>query len=451
MSMLMMGALHRVSGAAAPSMLGTHTMVKQSDSGGSSPAVTSPITTQASGSAFWAMLGGWAYTNTPTDNKGNTYAKLGTFQDFAGAFPNEGLQAWVAYGAGGSGHTLSLVKDASWVTNELSMPFVEIKGVARCTVAQSYANTVGSTHTQSITVDGAALLVAVWNGDSGAHPSAMTATPDAGWTVIESYLNIPSDSADQMAVAVKQVASAGTYSVTWTNSPTQGAELSIFAFQAAAAPPPGPSVLQHTVINGANPSPNTSAGITTQASGSSFLVCVAGGGTFSGTLTVSDNKGNTYTQVMAPTQSPTTHVSAPAWTAVYLCSNGVGGAGHTFTVATTQGDYASAIAAEISKPVATDTALVHASDTATPYSAGSITTVTDHALVLSFVGSAGTVTSLVGTPGNGFSKVDEISNDAYWTCSLASKSVSPAGAVSDSWTFNDTIDAGLTLIALKPV
>jgi len=71
----------------------------------------------------------------------------------------------------------------------------------------------------------------VWLGD--AYVYSMTAVPGDGFKVIDSYLMLPPSSAVQGAVAVKQVNAAGTYSVTWTGTPAQGAILWLFAFQAA--------------------------------------------------------------------------------------------------------------------------------------------------------------------------------------------------------------------------
>jgi hypothetical protein len=70
----------------------------------------------------------------------------------------------------------------------------------------------------------------VWWGDGFVY--RMTAVPNNGFKVIDSYLELPPNSAVQCAVASKQVAAAGTYNVTWTGTPAQGAILWLFAFQA---------------------------------------------------------------------------------------------------------------------------------------------------------------------------------------------------------------------------
>jgi len=53
--------------------------------------------------------------------------------------------------------------------------------------------------------------------------------PDNGFVVVDSVL--AAGALVQCAVAVREVADAGTYDVTWTATPTQGAQLWIVAVQ----------------------------------------------------------------------------------------------------------------------------------------------------------------------------------------------------------------------------
>ena len=58
--------------------LGSHTLLGQEEGSGVSPAVTSPINTQANGSSFIAFNAGYASNNAiPTDNKGNVWSAFG--------------------------------------------------------------------------------------------------------------------------------------------------------------------------------------------------------------------------------------------------------------------------------------------------------------------------------------------------------------------------------------
>lgn len=213
--------------------LGAHTLLAQTDAAGTDPASTDPITTQASGSILFAWKGGLAYPNAPTDNKGNTYTALGTAGNWNGVWGvNEANQSYVCIGAaGGAGHVLTLDKNDEWATHELSMPLIEVIGATKASIAQSYSSSGATNAAPSITTTGPALLLAIWTGDSGTVGTLMTAAPDSGFEVIESYLDIPVESGCQCAFAVKQVDAAGTYDLTWAVTPSQGADLALIAFE----------------------------------------------------------------------------------------------------------------------------------------------------------------------------------------------------------------------------
>lgn len=236
--------------------LGAHTMLTQSESDGSSPAVTAAIHTQEDGSSFLVLVAGHADNDAdPTDSYANTWKRIGdpvTYDGYDGRF---NARAYLAIGAhGGKHHTVQIVKAGS-PNGEITMPFVEILHAGKLQdVAQNYptpsvparaANKlarawqgmVGSPDTTNslltsgtVTTTGPATLVAVWLGD--AYIYSMTAVPSDGFKVIDSYLHLPPNSGVQGAVAVRQVDAAGTYSVTWRGTPAQGAILWLFAFQA---------------------------------------------------------------------------------------------------------------------------------------------------------------------------------------------------------------------------
>ena len=72
----------------------------------------------------------------------------------------------------------------------------------------------------------------------------------------------------------------------------------------------------------------TSAAVNTSVSGSSFLVyVVVKSPVLGGPYTITDNKGNVYTQVGSPVNDGTVFSILR-----YLCTNGAGGSGHTVTV-----------------------------------------------------------------------------------------------------------------------
>jgi hypothetical protein len=79
-----------------------------------------------------------------------------------------------------------------------------------------------------VTTTGPATLIAFWWGDADVSQDK-TAVPNNGFVVIESVLT--SGALVQGAIAVKNVAAAGTYDVAWTATPRQGAQLWLVAVQ----------------------------------------------------------------------------------------------------------------------------------------------------------------------------------------------------------------------------
>ena len=211
--------------------LGAHTLLTQSEGLGASPAVTSPIDTQPSGSSLIVLNGGYAGNATlPVDTYANHWKQLGNSVNYHNGYETFDVTAYIALSArGGAGHTVSLVKRANAI-GEISVPFVEVKqaGILQ-DVAQNYAAPSLVLKSGRVTTTGPATLIAVWWGDGGVKQ--MTARPNNGFSIVDSYLMLPNNSGVQCAVASRQVATAGTYDVSWIGSPIQGAILWLFAFQ----------------------------------------------------------------------------------------------------------------------------------------------------------------------------------------------------------------------------
>ncbi len=210
--------------------LGAHTLLGQEEGSGANPAVTAPINTQLSGSTLIAFNAGYASNNSlPTDNKGNTWVALGSgevYRGYNGAFD---VKPYVVENAqGGSGHRVSIVKNGN-ASGELTLPLIEIQNANVHAWVKNYPANANSVTSADITTTGPAILLAFWWGDAGGLMH--TASPNNGFTVIESFLNLPPNSAVQSVVAFRQVISAGTYNVSWTHAPSQGAPLWLIALQ----------------------------------------------------------------------------------------------------------------------------------------------------------------------------------------------------------------------------
>jgi hypothetical protein len=214
-------------------VLGAHTLFSQENQEGTNPAVTNSIATQSSGSMFLAFSAGYASNSAgPIDNKGNVWQRFGqpVFYDHNEAGVFDVTPYLVTAGKGGAGHTLSIAKDG-YAEAEITIPFLEIIGANHVQdVAQNYPSG-DELRSGTVTTTGPAVLLAFWWGDGDGLTHS--AVPNNGFTVIDSFLDLPPLSAVQCAVAYKQVDTAGSYDVTWTQSPDPGAILWLFAFESS--------------------------------------------------------------------------------------------------------------------------------------------------------------------------------------------------------------------------
>ncbi|SEB23002.1 hypothetical protein [Variovorax sp. YR216] len=197
----------------------------------SAPALSvSGMSTRASGSTLLVSVGrgDQAASATPTDNAGNAFVQLDTTHAYT-LYPGSGTVLFACEKARGmTGHTVSVAKPNP--IDEVTLSVVEITGGGLVRDVKWREVLSGQPLTSaSVTTTGPALLVAWWWGDAGVD-GIKTATPDGGFAVIDSVL--AAGALVQCAVAVKQVSSAGSYNVTWTSTPQQGAQLWLAAVQA---------------------------------------------------------------------------------------------------------------------------------------------------------------------------------------------------------------------------
>lgn len=190
----------------------------------------SGMSTRANGSSLLVCVGrgNLAAAATPTDNAGNAFVQLDTAHTYT-LYPSSGTALFACAKARGvAGHTVTVAKPDP--LDEVTLTVVEVTGGGLVRDVKWREVLSGQPLTSaSVTTTGAALLVAWWWGDAGVDGNK-TAVPDSGFTVIDSVL--AAGALVQCAVAVKQVSAAGTYNVTWTSTPQQGAQLWLAAVQA---------------------------------------------------------------------------------------------------------------------------------------------------------------------------------------------------------------------------
>ncbi len=161
----------------------------------------------------------------PTDNRGNgAYPQLGTVHRYTN-WPGSGTALYARTGAtGGGGH---VVQVGTPYDDEITMAAVEVIGGARIAdVAWREVLAPAPLTSAPVTTAGPATLVAFWWGDAGAE-GPKTAVPGDGFVRVDAILD--EGSLVQAAAAVRDVTAAGTYTVTWTATPVQGAQLWLVA------------------------------------------------------------------------------------------------------------------------------------------------------------------------------------------------------------------------------
>lgn len=228
-------ALQRPTGKPARSVnvavLGVHRLAFNRDGIGIHTLSTPGMLTQTDGSTLLVCIGrGVAASHSvPSDTKGNAYVQLGATRAYS-LWPKSGTALYACEkAAGGRGHAVIAAKPVA--SDETTISVVEvINGGVVSDFRWSEVLKDRATTSPGVTTTGPALLVAWWWGDGGARFDK-TAVPDNGFTVIDGVLL--SGNLVQCAVAARRVEAAGTYHVTWTSTPVQGAQLWIAAVQSS--------------------------------------------------------------------------------------------------------------------------------------------------------------------------------------------------------------------------
>jgi hypothetical protein len=193
------------------------------------------ITSRVSGSSIICVtLGEFTNYTPPTDNKGNTLDLLQNSGYAGGLWPGFGMEVYgKASMVGGSSHATQITKNTG--TDESTLIVVEVTGTSNITSTSIVAVSAGGAgvpySSSTVNTTGPALLVSAWGGDGDTSLTDQTCNPEIGWTMIES-LFLGGTAYIQAAVAVRQVMTAGSYSVDWTPVQNQGGIVFLAALQA---------------------------------------------------------------------------------------------------------------------------------------------------------------------------------------------------------------------------
>jgi hypothetical protein len=192
----------------------------------------------------------------------------------------------------------------------------------------------------------------------------------------------------------------------------------------------------------------TTVAITTAASGSSFLVFpVYVTGNLAASTPITDSKGNTYTAIGTEITNGGIGISCRP----YLCTNGTGGAGHTFTMANAGTSIASMMAVEITGGLTAsllDQYVASVVSSGPPYNQPVTTSAQADELVLALGISNSSAATVNYTVGGSFTKQQEQTDGAtVVSMCLASRVVSATGSYDPAW--NPSAGTTVTAITLS--
>jgi hypothetical protein len=216
-----------VAGTNAVPTMGAHTIAFK-DYGSAPATLTTPAMTTVSGGAIVAFDERYpgAASLQPTDSKGNTYAIVGSTienTDWPGSFG----AIYASLGiTGGSGHTLTVGNSAD---DEVTIFCAELRNVDRIiSSASAMINATSlSVATPSITVDGPAVIVAVFFCSVQRDSQSFSGCTN-GFTIIETQPLGAQDGSG--AMAYREVSAPGTYSTAFNVGAADNGLVFIIAF-----------------------------------------------------------------------------------------------------------------------------------------------------------------------------------------------------------------------------
>jgi len=194
-----------------------------------------PLTTPAMATQTGSMLvvgvgrGKQTLFALPTDSLGNApYQQMGTVHPYTHWMDSGTALYTFPSAAGGADFKVSASTD-----NEDEITMFALEVVEASSVQYVWSEVVQPAQpvqvtSRAVTTTGPAMLIAFWWGDAASNVD-QSAVPDSDFTVIDSVLD--GGSLVQGVVAVKRVTAPGTYNVTWTATPLQGAQLWLIAVE----------------------------------------------------------------------------------------------------------------------------------------------------------------------------------------------------------------------------
>lgn len=208
------------------------------------------------------------------------------------------------------------------------------------------------------------------------------------------------------------------------------------------------SVGVSAIIAGSGVTSRTTGGVNTQATKSTFIIGAWGFRETKTVDSVTDNQGNTYTEI-GTAQLWSSGTRQLRW---WRCEDGVGGTGHTATVTISASDELIVCFLEL-KSDATYPTLEDDDgtvDTSSPYDSPSITTSgTDRLLVSQAACNSGSNPVTVAESTGFTIQVSETNGSLYWAGAIATDTAATAGSYNSSWTFSGASSTGVQIAAFR--
>lgn len=158
-------------------------------------------------------------------------------------------------------------------------------------------------------------------------------------------VRLPADPSTNLQAATKQYVDAratidgGSFADVYLGTGTN------FDGGGFAATPAGNNIsfFQTATGTGTSTANGASTGSINTTTGSTFLVIVSTYGSSAPTITITDNKSNSYSVAVAAARNTSDGMTLAA----YICVGGTGGTGHTFTLSTNNNNYCAILAVEV--------------------------------------------------------------------------------------------------------
>lgn len=191
------------------------------------------LTIETTDGATWIIGRGGMISDmatAPTDSEGNTFTLIGSTHEYTD-WSGYGFSSWICTsGNGGAGHkfTCNVTLDDEHTLSVIEVPAgYEVEDSAHVQVA----NASGSTSHVSgdVTTAGAAILIAHWWGAGPVGSGDHIVTANNGFVLVDCWGVDDPNGYVQHYVFAKAVETGGTYNVTFTQSPSQGAQSLLLA------------------------------------------------------------------------------------------------------------------------------------------------------------------------------------------------------------------------------